>query len=88
MNQTLLAATSTAIHAIDIDFPNAAVFPVIAGKDIQNVKAIAADHSKATVFWSDDTKKAISKVYLNGTGGEETVIWKGTGFIENFTSAF
>ncbi|VDK44235.1 unnamed protein product [Anisakis simplex] len=77
INQTLLAATSTAIYAVDIDFPNTAVFPVIAGKDIQNIKAIAVDHQQAAVFWSDDTKKAISKVYLNGTGGEETIIWKG-----------
>lgn len=74
---TLVVASRTAIRAFDAQRPGSTVFPVIAGKDVQNIRTIAVDSIGSAVFWSDDTKGAISKVYLNGTGGEATVVWKG-----------
>ncbi|VDN43923.1 unnamed protein product [Gongylonema pulchrum] len=62
----------TALRVYDALRSDAAVFPVITGKDVQNIRAIAVDHQNTAVFWSDDVKDAVTKVYLNGTSGEKT----------------
>ncbi|VDN31051.1 unnamed protein product [Gongylonema pulchrum] len=75
----------TALRVYDALRSDAAVFPVITGKDVQNIRAIAVDHQNTAVFWSDDVKDAVTKVYLNGTSGEKTVVWKGCLFIYFFS---
>lgn len=76
VNETVVIATSAAIHIVGVHLPNTTLFPDIAGKDVQKVRDVTVDRRNTAVFWFDGSKKKISKVFLNGTGAESTVVWK------------
>lgn len=73
--QTLLIATSIAIQSIN-RFHSDVLFPVITGKNIQNIGYMAINNKDAVVFWSDISRKTISKAFLKRTG-EEKVVQRG-----------
>ena len=77
INQTLIFATSTTVTAIEIDRPNAVVFPLLAPKADENISALATDPRKTTIFWSDLFNGRIYKLQMqNSSMTEQEVLLK------------
>ena len=77
INQTLIFATSTTVTAIDMDYPNKVVFPLLAPKGDENISALASDPSTTTIYWSDLIAGRIYKLSMgNASTTEQDVLLK------------
>lgn len=68
-------ASSTTITAVDMDFPNRIVFPLLAGKGVENITALAVDPRRTTIFWTDQYSARINMLQMNyGSKAEQKVL--------------
>ncbi|KAH7723788.1 low-density lipoprotein receptor-related protein 1 [Aphelenchoides avenae] len=75
INQTLVFASSTTITAVDLDYPNRIVFPLLAGKGVENITALAVDPRRTTIFWTDQYSARINMLQMNyGSKAEQKVL--------------
>ncbi|KAI6192642.1 hypothetical protein M3Y96_01248600 [Aphelenchoides besseyi] len=76
INQTLLLATKNTITAIDSDYPNRVVFPILSVVEA-NLTALGVNTIDQTIFWSDNILERLSAFSLkDGTRSEPKVLLK------------
>ncbi|VDN01460.1 unnamed protein product [Thelazia callipaeda] len=78
VNTALIIATSTSIRIFDTVQNDAVLFPIISGKDVTNVKVIAIDYKNTAVFWYDENKNDIKKVFFSEAEKKQIILQKGT----------
>ncbi|KAI6182014.1 Prolow-density lipoprotein receptor-related protein 1 [Aphelenchoides fujianensis] len=77
INQTLLLATSNAITAVDSDYPNRVVFPLLSTGPASNITAIGVNAATSTVLWADGVLESINAFSLReGTRTEPRIVVK------------
>uniref|UniRef100_A0A7E4V9X2 EGF-like domain-containing protein n=1 Tax=Panagrellus redivivus TaxID=6233 RepID=A0A7E4V9X2_PANRE len=77
INQTLVFATPTTVTAIETDYPNKIVFPLLAPKGDENISALGVDAKTTTVYWADSFFGRIHRLRLgNVTATEQEVLLK------------
>uniref|UniRef100_A0A914CDN1 EGF-like domain-containing protein n=1 Tax=Acrobeloides nanus TaxID=290746 RepID=A0A914CDN1_9BILA len=74
INETLVFATTSTITAIDMDYPNKVVFPLLAGKNEENFSALAVDPKTSLLFWADSSSGKIYKLNMTGSTEPEVLV--------------
>lgn len=74
ITETLVFASTSTITAIDINYPNSVVFPLLAGKNEENISALAVDPKTSQIFWADSHSGRIYRLNMTGSSEPEVLV--------------